>query len=266
MKPSRTVERSARFLLPAVLLALVAAPGARAEDQAEHPLDPAIAWAKESLKQMESVKDYSATLVKRERINGKLGEHNYAFVKVRNEPLSVYMYYVGPEGVKGREVIYVAGKNDGKLIAHEGTGALKVFGSVWLDPTGTIAMRGERYPITEIGIKRLVEQLVERAEQDKKIPLPVEVTIKRNAAKINDRPVSVIMVSHPKRHPNHEFYKARIFVDDELNLPVRYEAYDWPAKEGGKPVLMEEYTYLNLEVNKGYTDADFDPENANYKF
>jgi hypothetical protein len=29
---------------------------------------------------------------------------------------------------------------------------------------------------------------------------------------------------------------------------------------------MEEYTYMNVKVNNGFTDADFDPTNSAYKF
>jgi hypothetical protein len=29
------------------------------------------------------------------------------------------------------------------------------------------------------------------------------------------------------------FHLARIFVDDSLNIPIRYEAYAWPSKPGG---------------------------------
>jgi hypothetical protein len=29
---------------------------------------------------------------------------------------------------------------------------------------------------------------------------------------------------------------------------------------------MEEYTYMNVKTNNGFTDADFDPANAAYKF
>jgi Protein of unknown function (DUF1571) len=59
---------------------------------------------------------------------------------------------------------------------------------------------------------------------------------------------------------------ARIFVDDELNVPIRYESYDWPEQAGGQPELIEEYTYLNLKLNNGFTDADFDIRNPNYGF
>jgi outer membrane lipoprotein-sorting protein len=230
----------------------------------EHSLDPAIRLAKKALSEMESIKDYSATMVKRERVDGKLLEHEYAYIKVRHEPFSVYMYFVGPKKIKGREVLYVEGKNDGKLIAHE-SGGLISFVTVKLDPESPLAMRGNRYPITHLGIKNLAEKLVERADQDKKIGEPVEVKFFKGA-KIDKRSVTCIQVTHPKRHPKHMFYKARVFIDEETKLPIRYEAYDWPKEEGGKPLLIEEYTYLKLDLNKGYTDEDFDEDNPNYNF
>jgi hypothetical protein len=48
---------------------------------------------------------------------------------------------------------------------------------------------------------------------------------------------------------------------------VRYAAYHWPQTQDDKigPVI-EEYTYLDLKINVGLTDADFDPENPNYNF
>jgi len=31
-------------------------------------------------------------------------------------------------------------------------------------------------------------------------------------------------------------------------------------------LLMEEYTYMNVKINNGFTDTDFDPRNTAYKF
>ncbi len=71
---------------------------------------------------------------------------------------------------------------------------------------------------------------------------------------------------HPVPRRNFLFHLARIFVDDELGVPVRYEAYDWPREPGGAPELIEEYTYLDLKLNNGFTEADFDVRNPNYAF
>jgi hypothetical protein len=62
------------------------------------------------------------------------------------------------------------------------------------------------------------------------------------------------------------FCLARIFVDDELKIPIRYESYDWPREAGGPPELIEEYTYLDLKLNNGFTDEDFDTRNPDYHF
>ena len=57
----------------------------------------------------------------------------------------------------------------------------------------------------------------------------------------------------------------QVYIDKENNLPIRFEAYDWP-KGGKAPDLMEEYTYSDLRVNVGLTPRDFDPANKSYSF
>jgi hypothetical protein len=51
-----------------------------------------------------------------------------------------------------------------------------------------------------------------------------------------------------------------------LQIPVRYAAYNWPEQEGGQGVLIEEYTFRNIQLNVGLTDADFDFHNPHYGF
>ena len=49
-------------------------------------------------------------------------------------------------------------------------------------------------------------------------------------------------------------------------MPIRYEAYDWPTSAGGPPQLIEEYTYINLQLNVGLQDEDFSQSNPKYDF
>jgi len=229
----------------------------------EHPLMPVLRWGKKSIKIAEAIQDYSAILVKRERHDGKLQDTEYMFIKVRHKPLSVYLHFLKPDHFKGQEVIWIQGQNNGKMWGH-GTGVRKVFGTVPLDPTGPIAMRGNRYPITEIGILNLVRRLVEEGEKDTQYG---ECEVKYfQGAKLNGRSCTCIQVLHPVPRKNFQFHIARIFVDDEYDLPIRFEAHDWPSSPGGPPELIEEYTYLNLKLNNGFTDADFDIRNPNYGF
>jgi hypothetical protein len=229
----------------------------------EHPLMPAIRWGYAALRVMDGIQDYSATLCKRERLNGKVGETEYAFIKVRNKPFSVYMYFMEPSSLRGQEVVYVEGQNNGKLLGH-GSGFRKVFGTVPLEPTSPFAMRGQHYPITELGITNLIRRLIEVSEKDAKYG-ECEVNFFQGA-KINNRVCTCIQVVHPVPRRNFIYHMARIFVDDELNIPIRLEAYDWPERRNSQPQLIEEYTYVNLKLNNGFTDADFDIRNPNYGF
>jgi len=248
--------------------------GAPQQVAAEHPLAPVIRLAKQGLTSIsQNIRDYQATVVKREQIGGKLLDAEYMFTKIRHEqrdaagniltPFSVYLYFLKPSSVKGREVLWVKGRNDGKLMAHEGGIVLKHI-TVSLNPTSALAMRGNKYPITDIGIENLIKRLIEVAELDTQYG---ECEVKYfNGAKINNRVCTLIEVVHPVPRKNFRFYKAHIFIDDELRVPIRYASWDWPTQEGAQPALLEEYTYMNMKLNNGFTDADFDPNNGNYAF
>lgn len=230
----------------------------------EHPLAPAIRWAKLGLAEIEKIQDYSCTLVKRERIDGALNEYEYMFIKVRQKPFSVYMYFLGPAKVKGQEALFVEGQNDGNLLAHPNGIRHKLIGTVRLPPTSMLAMSGNRYPITELGIRRLTARLIEVGEHDMQYG---ECEVKMiPGAKVSGRECTCIQVLHPTPRKEFIFNMARIYVDNQLNVPIRYEAYEWPKEAGGPPMLVEEYTYLNLKVNNGFTDQDFDSRNPNYQF
>jgi hypothetical protein len=247
--------------------------GAAATDK--HPLDPALALAEETLAFIRAeVNDYTATIVKRERIKGVLGQYEYMAAKIRNrkekdgqitQPLSVYLYFLKPDNIKGREVIWVEGKNNNKMRAHEGGLLGRTLPSVWLDPHGALAMRGQLHPITEIGIENLVTKLIEKGQHDRQYG-ECEVEFKPGA-KINGMACTLLEVRHPVQRDYFEFYKAQIFIDDKTKVPLRYAAYHWPTDPSDKmgPVI-EEYTYLDLKLNVGLADADFDPDNPNYGY
>lgn len=240
----------------------------------QHPLTPAIAMAEKGLTAINNgILDYDCTIYKRERVNGKLLGTELIYSKVRHEqtdaagnvtvPFSVYMKFVGPKSVAGREVMYIKGHNNGKLTAHEG-GAIIGLITVSLDPNSAMAMRGNRYPITEIGVKNLVTKLIEIAKADAKFG-ECDVTI-QDGAKIQDRSCTYIKVVHPTPRKNFRFHRADIFIDNQLKVPIRYAAWDWKKDAKGNPQLLEEYTYTKMKINQGFTNLDFDVNNPKYGF
>ena len=241
----------------------------------QHPIDPAISLAQSCLIDFrKNVKDYQSVVVKRERIDGTLGNYEYMLLKIRNErsqngrlvqPFGVYGYFLKPDDVKGREILYVKGANKDKMLAHEGTNnLLNKIGSIWLKPDGPIAMKGQRYPVYEIGIENLIVKLLERAGRDRtRGECNVEF---RKGAVVNGSRCTMVQVTHPVRRAFFDFHIAQIYIDDQHNMPIRYAAYGWPTKEGGRPPVIEEYTYINVKLNPGFTDRDFDHKNPAYGF
>ena len=65
-------------------------------------------------------------------------------------------------------MIYIEGQNDGHMYAHTVGIKDKMFGTVRIKPDGPVAMSGQHYPLTELGILNLTKRLVEVAQQDVK--------------------------------------------------------------------------------------------------
>jgi hypothetical protein len=253
--------------IPVLEEQILAAQSAEPSTRSSHPLDPVLRLAEEIRDYLDSdVVDYTATLVKRERVKGKLGKEEHMEVKIRNRrgdgesrvPLSTYLKFVPPSPNAGREVIWVESRDNGQLHSYQ-------FGiPVKLAPTSALAMMGNKYPITEIGLLRLAEMLIERGKRDRELGIcKVEVFEDQMVA---GRACQLIQVTHDNRHAQYDFHIAQVYIDNELKVPIRYAAYLWPESAGESPPLEEEYTYSNLKLNVGLKDLDFDPENPEYRF
>jgi hypothetical protein len=229
----------------------------------QHPLTPLVAWLEDSLRQMDNLRDFSCTFKKREFVDGKLGEQQSMFVKMRMQPHSVYLYFLDPD-VRGQEAIYVAGKNGGNLLAHPIGIKQTLVGTLSLAPNDPQAMEGNRYPITDFGFRRLAERYLERCKYEMQFG-ECEVRV-IEGARVNDRVCTCVEIVHPVKRSEFRYGRCRLFIDNEYNLPIRCEGNEWPSRPGEEPPLVEEYTYSNLKLNLGFTDADFDVNNPQYGF
>lgn len=233
-----------------------------AQKPGEHPLAPVLRVVKECQNEMDrNVRDYTCTFVKQERIDGELAEKQFIMLKLMENPFSVYMNFLKPYA--GREICYVAGQNDGKMVVLE-AGFKRMLGKMNLDPQGALARKGQKRPITDVGIRNLSVKLQKMWEAETKFA-ECEVT-SNPEVKINDRTTTMIQVKHPIPRPDFKFHIARLFVDNELKVPIHFDAYLWPQQQGGnggneEPILEESYTYQNLKLNNGYTAREFDPNN-----
>lgn len=266
-KPAvRTSERDDR-VAPAHLLETEGNP------LPNHKFAPAVKRARAALADMESIKDYSAVLVKQIRLDSKLYDMEFMHAKIRHEPFSVYLRFLAPQHMRDREVIYIEGENNGNLLAHESpnrkglVGLLSqtpLVGTTSLAPNSPLAMVGNRYPITKIGIVNLTRDLIQIGERDMRHG-DADAKFYPNA-KVDDRECEAWVFVHPEKREPFTFHRAEVFIDKKLNVPIRYVAYDWPEKPGETPPLIESYTYTRLKLNVGLTDEDFDTKNPKYKF
>lgn len=263
--------------------------------QPPHALDPLLAIAKQALaNHSKEHRDYTAKLIKRERIGDKLYPESVMALKLMyradTEPsgangdanpdsdtnadvaarkVSVYLRGLEPKSQEGREVIWVEGKNDNKMTAHE-AGILGML-TVELAPNSRLAMIGNRYSITEIGLEKLLRKLIERGERDRQLgPATVRVTedvmLGKQKCKlfeiIHESPTAIV----DGKKVEFEFNVAKIYIDEANQVPIRYVSYAWPKTEGGELELLEDYVYEDLSFNVGLTDEDFSPKNPNYRF
>ncbi len=240
-------------------------------DGTDHPINDALRTARKTLLHIhKNVHDYTAVMSKQLRIDGELLPVKTMFAKIRNRkmnksqqivtPLSVYLRFSG-----GSEVIWVEGRNGGKLLVHN-PGIFKVVPVPPLDPNGMIAMMGNRKPISEIGVENLMVELVKQGLNERKLAAADCVVVKDANALKEGRRCTMFEIRHPRRLPGMEFYFARIYIDNVLQVPFFYEAFTWPDTEGGEPLLTDRYTYADIKLNVNLTEMDFDPENEDYDF
>lgn len=244
-----------------------------------HPLDTVLSIAKAAMQthRLEH-RTYQAVIRKQERIGKKLAPESRMALKLRyREPQTedglratdVYLKFLEPSSQSGREVIWRQGIHDDLMVVHE-SGLLNIT-RLELSPTSRLAMLGNRYPISEIGIERLLSKLLAKGNRDRALgQCQVSMT---ETVEVAGRACKRIEVCHPAREVivgdqtlEHEFYKAIIDIDLEFGIPIRYASYMWPEVSGGDPVLDEEFVYENLELDVALQDQDFDPDNPAYNY
>ena len=195
------------------------------------PIARALASIKECQLRFQNVRDYNCTFSKRERIKGQLTplqrDHDEGEDSTQEHLPQV------PSAFPRREAIYIVGRNDGRVLAHD-VGLNKLLaGTLWLEPTGGRAMEGCRHPISEAGIGPLLETLQTRWSSE--LDPSESVVAFRGDQMVGTRRCTMIESTHPKQQPEFMFYRVRVFIDDELGLPIQFEAYDWPSSPGPPP-------------------------------
>jgi hypothetical protein len=218
---------------------------------------------------LQTIPDYFATFVRQERVGRNLQDRETTELKVRHAPFSVYMKWHEGSDV-GREILFVDGQNDGRMIVSPGN----VLPTVKLDPSGDLAMRGSRHPVTEAGVLNLVNQILGYCDRDLKLDEGVGCQFLADQ-KFDGRLCYVIRTDYSCAEIDAEYRSSLIFLDKETLVPVCVKNYGWPDKCGAPAsagdqmtdaTLVEFYAYTGFRYHVRLPEGEFDHANATYRF
>ncbi len=205
---------------------------------------------------LKSVPDYTAVFHKHERVGETLRAAETIDLKFRQSPFSVAMTWQG----LGRIAYFQEQVNDNRLAIRLG-GWKRRLGWIHLDPHSTLAMQEARYPITDVGMLRLTEQLLERIEPFLDRESGVACT-QPTDEEIAERRCLVFTIDYASPAVNPDYRQSLIWLDAEWSVPLAVRNFDWQTDDLANPDgLLEYYGYENVRWNCGYTDADFRADN-----
>ena len=235
--------------------------------QREAPLDPNLQGMNHPLRVLylraaqryASVEGYTFRMRRREVVNGKKQPEELVAVKVRKEPFSVHLKWVGVEG-QGREAIYVRGKFKNEMQLLLASGDIFPFSPAMrytLSPDDSTAKAKSRYPITETGFGALIErygQIVTAVEKG---------DTRLGTAKYLGQ------IDRPEFQGKVEAVHQILPVGSDPSLPKGGERWWYFDATTGLPALViahdpsgevEYYCYDNIIWPASLSDDDFNPD------
>ncbi|MEZ6057738.1 MAG: DUF1571 domain-containing protein [Planctomycetaceae bacterium] len=220
-------------------------------------LDKGIATLKE-------VDAYTCTFQRQERVDGDLLDRQTIAIKLKHDPMSVYMKWT--EGDRGRQAIYVAGQHDNKLLVQLGGIKGRLLGTLALEPTDSMVMAESRYPVTEIGLLKLAEKVVasQRTDLERGTGFTCQVHDNQTFA---ERPCYMLVIEYASSDINADYRKSVVLIDKGLQVPVGIRNYTWVKDATPENIdeisLVESYAYSEIDIETDLIAADF--EKATYR-
>ncbi len=222
-------------------------------------------------KRLADVSDYTCTFFKQERLGTELGDGQIMELKMRHKPFSVYMKWLS--GEKGRELLYVDGEQNNKMIVHPGGWKSRIVPSIKLEPDSSLAMSESRHPVTMVGLLKLSDEIIARRKSEIERKCPIRCQFIENET-ANDRPCYCFVSVYLDRKASEEYRKSIQYIDREWLLPICVKNFTWPeAKQSfandaalDEATLVEHYAYTELQFNQQLANDDFDRANKTYNF
>ena len=233
--------------------------GIEATPATPHALDDCLQAAYKSREVLKDVQDYSAVFSKQEQIGRKFVATKMN-LKVRVEPFSVYLKFVEPKAVAGRQVVFVKGSNSNNLLVQE-AGYKSILGIQALQPTGSLAMADNRHPVTMIGLQKMLDLIIAQWESDRAHD-DISMRTEPDAKLPTGETCTVYESLVPTPRDKVQFHITRLWIDQHTHLAVRVEQLGFPQTGESSAPILEDYTYSNVRTNVGLNEVDFDAKKA----
>jgi hypothetical protein len=208
--------------------------------------------ARETKKKIDAIEGYQSLLVKRELVDGKDTGYQYIDAKVQTEPLQIYLKFLKPTKLAGREALY---KDDNLIIRRGGTRNASMI--LHLDPNGALAMMDNRYPITHMNPKTLSQELMTKIENELKFE-ETKLEVFRQA-KVFDQPGTHYRMTHTSQEEGMECYIAEVMICKKLGVPIYFRVISFHNK------ILEEYAFKGMIINPEFNADEFDEKNPEYR-
>jgi hypothetical protein len=217
------------------------------------PAKDPIAFLKKCLErfEQENIKSYTLTFIKQERIDGRLQPSEEIEVAFRANPYSVYMHWLRGER-KANSVAYVEGQNGGKMLVHPAGLAGSLVKVVSRDPEGDDARQSGRYPITQFGLRNLMQRTYDSWKAAKETGnSQFEYLGVRNIQEIGNRPCYVLR-RKGSAPDDTGVMEGTAYIDKESWMQVG------SVLKGQQGKLLGEYLFRNIQLNPQIKANQFD--------
>jgi uncharacterized protein DUF1571 len=198
---------------------------------------------------LEKTSGYSATFIKQERIGDALTDLQVIQLRLYHQPMRVLMKWEGGKD-SGQRVLFADGENDGEMLVRKMTGIESRLGVIALNPSGAIALKYSRYPVTKVGLLELVKITRQHRAKDLKAESGVTATmLERQKFDGRECLCFVIEYAKPEASPDdkQEYRKTTIYIDSKTKLPICVRCYGWPDKvRGADPQMLDQTTLLEF--------------------
>jgi uncharacterized protein DUF1571 len=218
--------------------------------------DP-LAFLQNCLKQYEkNVRGYQVTMQKQERLQGRLQNREVIEVAFREQPFSVFMRWL--EGAKKADrVVFVAGENEGMMLAHPSGVAGKLVKVVKRKVDSEEARQSGRYTVDQFGFKNSLQRILSSLETAKqKGALHLEFQGETKVFESDQRICFKLKRTYaaPEADGTEDL---TLYVDRENFLPIGIVVRGKVDAATGNRELLGEYFFRDLRLNPQFSPQQF---------